>query len=247
MAKELPYYQFEVAEYLAGDIMICSLEAQGLFSVIKCLYWQKECVLRTAQVLRRYDRNTLLTELIEEKCIKVDENGYITISFLDIQYQAFKDRREKLSVAGRKGGQTKKQATLKPALSEAKATLKHLEENRGEEKRVDDTNTSTPPKQENPVSIDWDKLLQFFNTTTGKESRTINNSVKAKFKARLKEGYTKEDLTTTIKNAAKDEYHKENDFKYLTLEYCSRSEIVDRYTSMKPQTNGRMVSKMNIK
>lgn len=133
MAKELPYYQFEVAEYLAGDIMICSLEAQGLFSIIKCVYWQKECKLNKEQILRRYNREDLLDELVSENCLKIDKKGNISINFLDIQFNKFHERREKLSKAGRKGGK----ATLKPGLSKDKATLKHLEENREEESIID--------------------------------------------------------------------------------------------------------------
>ena len=38
MSKKLPYYQFEPAEHLAGDIQMCSLAAQGLFENIKCIY-----------------------------------------------------------------------------------------------------------------------------------------------------------------------------------------------------------------
>ena len=36
MAKELPYFQFEPAEYLTKDISFCSLSAQGLFINICC-------------------------------------------------------------------------------------------------------------------------------------------------------------------------------------------------------------------
>ena len=138
MAKELPYYQYEVAEYLAGDIMICSLEAQGLFAIIKCLYWQKECELTVKKVLKRYDRADLISELADEKCIKVDKDGNIEVTFLLRQHGIFKARREKLSEAGKRGGQSKKKATLKPPLSEDKATPKHLEEIRLEKSREED-------------------------------------------------------------------------------------------------------------
>lgn len=188
MSKELPYYQFEVAEYLAGDIMICSLEAQGLFSIIKCLYWQKECKLTVKQVLKRYDKQKLIDELIEEGCLKV-ENGNITINFLLIQYQTFKDRRDKLSAAGRKGGLHKKEATLKPPLSEDEATPKHIEESRVEDSReeeniVDDSESkSAHDFLINNCQIkleaicmkyiseipDWDEMVDIFNLKADKE------------------------------------------------------------------------------
>jgi hypothetical protein len=151
MAKELPYYQFEVAEYLAGDIMVCSLEARGLFEVIKCLYWQKECILNVSQVLKRYDKQILIEELEEEKCIKIYGDGAIEISFLKSQYETFKARREKLSAAGKKGGDAKKTGKNKPPLSEVEATPKHIEEKRGEkiilEKNILEENNSLIKKE----------------------------------------------------------------------------------------------------
>lgn len=159
MSKELPYYQFEVAEYLAGDIMICSLEAQGLFSIIKCIYWQKECELNVKQILKRYDNQKLLNELIEENCIKVDSNGKIIIDFLLDQYTNFRERKRKLSEAGRKGGLVKQKASLKPRLNDTKATPKHIEEKREEENKGEDSIIHIEKayeflKSKNPIEIE---------------------------------------------------------------------------------------------
>jgi hypothetical protein len=40
MAKELPYFKFEPAEYLTKDVS-CSLAAQGLFINLCSYYWQR--------------------------------------------------------------------------------------------------------------------------------------------------------------------------------------------------------------
>lgn len=132
MAKELPYFQFEPAEYLTGDIQLCSLEAQGLFINIQALYWQKCCELKLTQVKRRFKEDELIEELIEEGILKV-EDDYIIISFLQNQYTDLINRKARLSEAGKKGAKAKKQATLKPPLSNEKAPLKQPKENRIEE------------------------------------------------------------------------------------------------------------------
>lgn len=75
--------------------------------------------------------------------------------------------------------------------------------------------------------IDFDKLLIFINQTLKREFKTINQKAKTQFKARLKEGFTNTDIANAIKNAAKDKYHKENNYKYLTPEYFSRSKTLD--------------------
>jgi len=86
------------------------------------------------------------------------------------------------------------------------------------------------PKPSASELIDWNNLLIFFNSTTGKKSKLINNKTKASLKARLKEGYTKLDIKEAIKNCYADPYHKETNHKYLTLEFISRAEKLDRYS-----------------
>lgn len=78
--------------------------------------------------------------------------------------------------------------------------------------------------------IDFDKLLLFFNTTTGKNVRVVNDKTKKQFNARLKEGYTKADIFNAIKNCYNDDYHQNNP-KYLTLEFISRSDKLEKYSN----------------
>lgn len=80
--------------------------------------------------------------------------------------------------------------------------------------------------------IDFDVLLTFLNTQSKKQFRVINSSTQAKFKARLKDGYTKEDIKNTIVNAFKDEFHKECNYKHLTPDYFSRSATIDRFSQV---------------
>ena len=77
--------------------------------------------------------------------------------------------------------------------------------------------------------INFSSLLDFINKTLGKNYRVINATVKAKYNARLKDGYLKEDFSTAITNSIKDKFHKENNFQYLTIEYFSRSATLDKY------------------
>ena len=141
MAKELPYFQFEPAEYLTGDIQFCSLEAQGLFNNIISMYWQRQCELTFTKIERKFKSNLeALDELIREGIIKVYEGDLVSIEFLDRQYAERIESKKRLSEAGRKGAKIKKdKATLKPPLSEASTTLKQPEEIRRDKKRVDNT------------------------------------------------------------------------------------------------------------
>lgn len=103
MAKELPYFQFEPAEYLTKDISFCSLSAQGLFINICAFYWQRECQLTKTQVLRRFNYPDVLKELIQEGIIKTDENENIVIYFLLTQYESIVEKKSNDSEKGKIG------------------------------------------------------------------------------------------------------------------------------------------------
>ena len=91
-------------------------------------------------------------------------------------------------------------------------------------------------KEKVEYTIDFDLLLKFINKTLSKNFKPINKKVKASFKARLKDGYTKEDITNAVKNSVKDSYHKETNFKYLTPEYYSRAKTLDLFSQVNTKT-----------
>lgn len=80
--------------------------------------------------------------------------------------------------------------------------------------------------------IDFTKLLLYYNSVLNKSCRVFPENVKKAFNLRVKEGYLKEDIKKVIDNASNDELHKENNFKYVTLEFLSRPKIFERYASM---------------
>lgn len=76
--------------------------------------------------------------------------------------------------------------------------------------------------------IDFESLLKWFNFITGKKLKVVNDKTKKQFIARLKDGYTKSDITKAIKNCFDDDFHKANP-KYLTLEFISRPDKFEKY------------------
>jgi hypothetical protein len=129
MAKELPYFQFEPAEYLTKDISFCTLSAQGLFINICSYYWQRDCKLTKDQVLRRLNYLTPLDELISEGVIDLDGEN-ISIKFLDKQRDKATELSKEQGRKGRLGGRPKKpnesqmKAEQKPNESQMKAEQK---------------------------------------------------------------------------------------------------------------------------
>lgn len=93
-----------------------------------------------------------------------------------------------------------------------------------------------PPEGEMVEEIDFLKLKDFINQETGKSFKMINEATRRKYKARLKEKYTKEDIINAIKNAVADDFHRDNGFKYLTPEYFSRAVTLDKYAFRATET-----------
>jgi uncharacterized phage protein (TIGR02220 family) len=91
-----------------------------------------------------------------------------------------------------------------------------------------DTDTDTV----NDTDINSSKLLSVFNSILGKQTRIINTKTKTQIKDRLKEGYTKEDIVNAIRNASKDPHHIDSNYKYLTLEFLTKPDKLDRFVNM---------------
>ena len=104
---------------------------------------------------------------------------------------------------------------------------------------TDNDNDNVNDNVINNNNINFDKLLSFLNSKTGRNFKVINERTKKKYNARLKEGYTKDDILNAIINAVNSDYHKDNNFTYLTPEFFSRSETLDKYsnTNNKPKEN----------
>jgi len=227
MAKELPYFQFEPAEYLTKDISFCSLSAQGLFINICSYYWQRECKLTKEQFLKRLNNELEFNELLNEGVFSVDDEGFISIKFLDLQYAKATNKSVTNSENGSKGGRPKK-AKINPNETEIKANQNPI---KSESKGIREENIKEDKIKEENI-IDSSKLLSLYNSILGKTARVVNTKTKSQIKDRLKEGYTKEDIVKAITNASKDPHHIDSNYKYLTLEFLTRPDKLDRFINM---------------
>ena len=125
----------------------------------------------------------------------------------------------------------------KNKLNESKTEAKQKQEVSKTEANVN-VNVNVNEKDINKADkIDFDALILFINKTFGRSFKKVSIQVKAKYNARLKDGYTKEDFLTAIINCSKLQFHIDNNFQYCTPEYFSRAEILDKYSSTTIQEN----------
>lgn len=126
MAKGLPYFKFTPTEWLTGDIVYEPYEIQGLFINICALYWQRDGMLKVDEIEKRYKQATAIQSLIDRFILVKD--GYISISFLDEQFEERKHISYTNKLNGSKGGKAKK-ANAKRTLSESVANKKKKKNN----------------------------------------------------------------------------------------------------------------------
>lgn len=127
-------------------------------------------------------------------------------------------------------------------IPDTRQTENRLTENRQTEIQLTDTDQlisnivlSTEPNKESNkkgVDLDFDLLLKFFNKLFKKSSRIVNKYVRDKYSSRIKEGFTKEDIKLAMENAHSDTYHQETNYKHCTLEFFSRPDKLDKFSSM---------------
>lgn len=138
----------------------------------------------------------------------------------------------------------KKSAEIRRTKSNERSTVVHeTERNSTVSVSVnvsDNNNTILPTSTKSAVDFDFEKFLIFFNKTLGKNHKKINDTVKAKIKARLKEGYTKHDFQKAVENIAKEKYHIETQFRHATPEFISRADKLEMYIGKSDVNNERV-------
>ncbi|MFT5348336.1 MAG: hypothetical protein ACI9M3_001376 [Bacteroidia bacterium] len=87
-------------------------------------------------------------------------------------------------------------------------------------------------KEQGTTKIDSNKLLSVFNSILGKGARLITDKANKQLTAALKAGYSKDDIVKAITNASKDPHHIDSKYKYLTLEFITRPDKLDRFINM---------------
>jgi len=95
--------------------------------------------------------------------------------------------------------------------------------------------TIAPTKVDAVELIDFEKLLSFINFSFGRKFQIVSKKVRASYNARIKDGYTKDQITDAINNCKENAYHKEKNYQYCTPEFFSRSETLDKYSNVTKQ------------
>ena len=135
MAKELPYFRFTVSEWLNDDISLEDYRIQGVFASVCAFYWFQDCSITQAKLKKRFsDAEAEIEALIDLGIIKEIKDDFISIKFLDEQYDMLSEKRKKRVEAGRKGG--KARASNAKAMPKQSSSYKDKDKDKDKELSV---------------------------------------------------------------------------------------------------------------
>jgi len=158
----------------------------------------------------------------------------INIAFEPIKQQFKRDlikwerTKEGRSLAGKKSAEVRKNNKLQQTstnVNNVQQTSTNLTDNVN-------VNVNVINNNNNVESIDFDHLLKYINETFGRNFKVISDKVKSKYKSLFKQGYKKEQVKEAIDNVKNNQYHKETNYIYCTLEFFSRPDTLDKYSSI---------------
>ena len=118
MAKELPYFRFTVQEWQNGGISTLNDSLKGVFIDICAFYWAQNCNVTFETLSNKFKtKSKSIQKLIVSQTI-YNQNGIVSISFLDQQLSELKQTKSFFSEMGKLGQKAKKsKAPLKTDLS----------------------------------------------------------------------------------------------------------------------------------
>jgi len=85
-----------------------------------------------------------------------------------------------------------------------------------------------PVEEKEEEFSDYDDFLESVNLI--KNSRYLGcKESRRQFNARIKQGFTKQEMLEVLENAMKEKYHIETKFRFLTPEFCTRDTSIEKY------------------
>jgi len=178
----------------------------------------------------------------------ISDNPLVNLAFEPIKLQLKRDLKKwedikvKRSEAGKISAEKRKQQNQQVLTS-----VESVEQTLTNPTVKDNVNVKVNVINNNNVeSIDFDQLLSFINSTFGRNFKVVNDKVKNKYKSLFKQGYGKEHIKDAILNASNNDYHKQTNYQYCTLEFFSRPETIDKYSSITQKNDNVYIPQQDL-
>jgi hypothetical protein len=201
--KQLPWFKFSPADWMMGRISRQSCEVQVAFLRLCCIYWNAECVMTYEHA--ELEADGYLEKLIALKMVEVYDDG-IGIKFLDIQFSEGKQKREKMSNAGKASAERRlntSSTNVQHTFNECSIEKRREEKSRIREDKKESNGTYTREDFCNDLLGDFknDENLREVTMMWLKRKKVITKQSMEISKKEI-EGHTVAEMYTAIMSAA---------------------------------------------
>lgn len=237
------YYKFNIGDYASHTQHLEPLEDIAYRRMLDWIYLHESPLPDSPEQIARLIRMRTHCEDIANvlrEFFTLTDYGWMQEK-ASIEIDAYKDKsnKAKASAAAR--------WAKKPAIVDANALRTECEGNANHKPLT--TNQEplnnkeiSPPALVDKKEIDLNAVFEFWKETMGKNARTTLSKDRAsKIKARLKEGYSVDEIKLAITNCSTDPWHiekKVNDIEYI----CRNQQHLDRFIESSQQVAGQQVA-----
>ena len=169
--------------------------------------------------------------------IGINNDPLILLAFEPIKLQMKRDLIKWLATKEGRSAAGKASAEARRLLKESQQSLTNLTNvDFVQQSSTNPTVTVNDTVTVNVINkIDYQALLETLNTAFSRSFKLINKKVRSSYEARLKDGYSKDQIMDAINNCKINDYHKEKNYQYCTPEFFSRAETLDKYSNVTKQ------------
>ncbi|PRO11575.1 hypothetical protein B9W55_18785 [Acinetobacter baumannii] len=250
------YYERNIGDYYrkAGRLNILQ---HGVYNLLMDACYDRESFPTLEEAIEwvwaETEEEIDAVKFVLKKFFKLNEDGVYVQTHIEEELCRYREYCAKQSENGKKGGRPKKAPKSDESGKNGFKNESELNPEKPKETQIkpkpSNHLTNEPSNQENnicppngePMSAEKPKenfkseiqeVFEFWKVTFNKNNRTVlDNPRKSKIQARLKEGYTVEDIKTAIVGCSKSQFHIEGNHTDLTL-ICRDATKLDHFLAM---------------
>ena len=224
------YYQFNIGDYAAHTRHLSLLEDLAYRRLLDLYYSSEKPLIKDVKKLARLltmsGHEAEITQVLED-FFSLSDDGY-TQNRVNEEISKYHSKADSARANGKKGGRPKKP---NPNPEETQPVNSANPAESGSKAKQE---TGTMKQETGNIKQGYEVVFEFWKEVMKKNSRTILNKDRAsKIKARLKEGYSVDEIKNAITNCSMTEWNMSNgvnDIEYI----CRNQQNLDKFADKKP-------------
>ena len=224
------YYQFNIGDYAAHTRHLSLLEDLAYRRLLDLYYSSEKPLIidtkKLARLLSMPSNEPEIKQVLEDFFI-LSVDGYIQ-NRVNEEIAKYHSKADSARANGKKGGRPKKP---KGNPEETQSVNSANPEESGSKAKQE---TGTIKHETENNKQDYEIVFEFWKEVMKKNARTnLSKDRASKIKARLKEGYSVDEIKNAVTNCSMDEWHMSNgvsDIEYI----CRNQQHLDKFLDKKP-------------